>query len=842
MISKKELVTLRITPDRTVSNRRTHDLMRAVHDIQERLTKRINWKDKKVIEKSRFVWDVVIKSDDVMFFCTVPKERATFIRQQLELTWEKAAIEETIIEEEIGWEYQDQAEICEMGLSRHNIFALKVDRRVETEPLGSMLISTKELKDDDFARIQIICEPISRLSWQDTAEKHHETFRKGKTPRRFKISKKDALVGTGEAVLYVLDQAAGAVDIAMDAVAGKASERDEEIRKKYQSGPDLEKRLLMIDGSLKTSTHRKRTAPTFKTWIRIMAASKEKGRRDSLLNTLTNSFHELNGDNELERVELSRKKQKEVLQEIIHFRPTWKTALDPNVSIMSDLELGRFIELPTAALQDSFNLSNINKREVLIPDKLKEGIPWGVVSYKKMQETVHLPIKNWGLLCRPQVIIGKMGTGKTTHGSRLGYLFPTHGFTAILMDTADGKLIDDALNALPDDFPESHIIDLDFANLEYMPGSDWSEMTLALQVDSDDWGAAEVARRKAGNRLTAILINFINKLATYETTDRMERYLSAVAKVVLSSPKRGLMEVILCLTNEDYRERVLTSFNISDPIVYGTIKELHEMSVDSRNQIVKDIMSRINILLSNDYMRNSLLQSVKTTAGGKPLINVRKWIDGNIDTNKKYNGAYFVGLRLPKSELLEEATDRLAAFWDSKLWLATLSRYDLPSTKGCHGKPFVYIRDEPHQTPSAFHIHNDACREARKWGMKMVWMAHKMEDFDFMRKTLKDAGAQYTIYSTSKETIRSLKEELSPFTEEELIALPEQHWNVSKFAEWDQAFLSKGMKCPFVKDRSHIRGICSKTFGRPIREVEQEIFEKMSILMQKDKKKDGKKK
>ena len=56
-----------------------------------------------------------------------------------------------------------------------------------------------------------------------------------------------------------------------------------------------------------------------------------------------------------------------------------------------------------------------------------------------------------------------------------------------MMDTADGGLIDDAINALPEDFPESHIIDLDFGNLMQMPPSDWNEMTSSMKLKGEDW-------------------------------------------------------------------------------------------------------------------------------------------------------------------------------------------------------------------------------------------------------------------------------------------------------------------------------------------------------------------
>lgn len=824
MIRKNEMITFKVVPDRTVSNRKTHDFMRAIHDISEGIKSRILWKEKKIQESARFFWDIIMTKGSVDFYCTVPKSKASFVRQQLELLWDKAAIQESVISLEADPDHQ---EICEMRLKRHNIFSLKVDRRMETEPLGSLLIGTKEMKEGDWARIQILCDPVGRLNWEDQADKHHQTFNSGKVPKRLSLSKKDALLAAADGVCFLLDQAAAGLDTVLDVVDGKASKQDKALQAKMRV--DQTQRLMMLDGGLNKETTRKKTAPTFKTWIRIQAASKDEGRRRSLISTLTNGFADLNGDNELERSELSKKAQSRIIKEIQSFDPSMMTLLFPDAMILSCNELGRLVELPTGSLQDQFEFENIGRREVQIPDELREGIPWGVMTLKGIKHTVHLPIKDWGMLCRPHLALGKMYTGKSTLGSRMAGLFAAHGFTSIVVDTADGKLVDDARDSLPLDFPDSHIIDLDYGDLMMLPGSDWSEITSSLDLDGSDWGMVEVNRRMAANRLSSNLVSFLDKLSTNETSDRMERYLSAAAKVVLTSPKRNILDVIMCLTSDEYRSKVLTTFKINDPLVYGVIKELHEMTPDARQQIVRPIMTRLNILMGDDFLRNSIMQQPKLDQDGKPLINVRKWMDGTPATNPKYEGAYFVGIRIPKS-MLYEKIDTLATFWDAKVWMAALSRYDLPIKNGCHGRPFLYVRDEPHQTPSAFQIHNDACREARKWGMKNLWLAHKLEDFDFMKKTLKDAGVQYSMYSTSKETVKALTEELHPFEFEELMRIPQKHWAVNSFVQSDQAILCEMPDVKTVKDRSYIRAHCSKKYGRPLAEVEKEIFDRTAEL------------
>ena len=74
-------------------------------------------------------------------------------------------------------------------------------------------------------------------------------------------------------------------------------------------------------------------------------------------------------------MELSKSSQERIAQEIINFAPSSRTLLDPNVMILSNNELGRIIELPSAKLQDDFNFQSVQRREVKIPDALKKGIP-----------------------------------------------------------------------------------------------------------------------------------------------------------------------------------------------------------------------------------------------------------------------------------------------------------------------------------------------------------------------------------------------------------------------------------------------------------------------------------
>jgi len=291
----------------------------------------------------------------------------------------------------------------------------------------------------------------------------------------------------------------------------------------------------------------------------------------------------------------------------------------------------------------------------------------------------------------------------------------------------------------------------------------------------------------------------------------MESYLSAAGKAVLSDPANGLLEVILCLTSPQYRDRLLAR-GIANMQAAETLKSLNSESEGMQRSITNPILNRLNMVLGNEAMANCLLQRCK-------------WLDGD------EQGPYFIGLRVPKDELLDIATDRLVAYLIAKVWLSVLSRYDTPEEAR---RPAVMVMDEPHQFMSSKDLWSDMVREARKWRLKLYWSAHNFRDFKDLTKTMKDAGCQYSVFRSSKETYKDLLEELHPFTMEDLLRIPDRYYAVNKLVlpntQNTPAFLAAMAPPPArVRDRSYRRGECSRKYGRHIEDVEKDIWERRNL-------------
>ena len=176
------------------------------------------------------------------------------------------------------------------------------------------------------------------------------------------------------------------------------------------------------------------------------------------------------------------------------------------------------------------------------------------------------------------------------------------------------------------------------------------------------------------------------------------------------------------------------------------------------------------------------------------------------------------------------ATDRFSTFIIAKVWLSVLSRYDQPEDMR---KLCVFVMDEPHQFMSGAALWSDMVREARKWRLKLCWLAHNFRDFKSLAKTMKDSGCQYSVYKTSKETYQDLLEELAPFEMQDLLNIPDRHWAVVvPGAESTPAF-HMALPPERIMDRSHQRADCSKTYGSHIDQVEADILERKKVLCER---------
>lgn len=756
----------KVLVDSTLDNSKLNGMLINLHQ-EKPFIKRVNFSKRNVfnVKTSPLIaYEILIAKKDISFYYTFDKILNTLALNEFNVCYPKSNLKEDKYIFKPNY-------IEELQLKEHSFLSLKTGRGLF--PLSSFLESSRVLKDDEKVVIQFILEPVSELYSSNTAI---EDFQEGHLRKKIKINGAYFMKIGAKIIYYTSAEIMSLFSLIL-------TNEDLEI----ENLSKLENTNIFRRG-LSENTKIKSDFPKYDTSIRVTAQSTE--RSNFLVHLFENAFNAVEEDNKLE---LRKLKYDKLKLAFLQKNPIDKIYRD----LLSTKELSQLLQLPTISYQHEYNLQNIEIQETLVPDIFRQdGIQIATAKFRGKTIPINFPIKDKNnltkeeinSLCQCWISIGKMGTGKTTNGENLAIQLVNLGISVFAIDVADGKMIDNIENKLPKEFTK--IIDLNFGDIEHPIPLSWTET------------ATHGATAIIGTKIASQLKNFLNKLAKTETSDRMERFLGAAAKAVYVNPDANLYDVVLCLTDKNYRHNIIKENKIEGR-VKQTLLQLDDPKTGTKNVYIAGIMDRLEALLDNEFVANCLLQKAN------PDIDFRKWADEG----------YFIGIRLPKSVLLDDATDLLVTYIVSKLWLAILSRQNIQEEER---KPCFLILDEPHQFPTVLSELYSIIREMRKWHLGTIILAHEFGDFKDMKKLLKSAGTNYFIYSTSKETYKDLQEELQPYTLEQCLKTP-WHNAIINIRYKDKQLCIVGN---MLKPKNGTKRAISNIYGNDIKEVQKEIYEK----------------
>ncbi|MCY6372491.1 ATP-binding protein [Clostridium ganghwense] len=776
---------IEVTPDINISNSKLESMLTNIHS-HKNLFSRINFRDRKIISQNQITYEILFAKENsklnISFYYIIPDELKELVTNELNVCYPKATFKFkndnykidksngilNLLKEDHMINVEDA---IELELEQHSFLSLKTDSRAEY-PLSSFLETSKMLKDDEKVLIQYILMPCELSTSTDFEESIKEFNTENRIKTKYKLDKEKMIRGSLKLAYSCIAEVLDLASLVFTNQEYKRLNLDE-----------FDNNVLFRNG-LSQNTKDKSSSLCYDTSIRIATNSE---RSELILNLFKKTFNTLQGDNKLVKRKVKEHKLIEAIEE--------RKVIDKlNEDAFSTKELAQFMQLPTKYYQQEYKIKNIDIREINIPPIFtSKGIQIGWTIYKGRKIPLYFPLDDLDSLCQCWVSIGKMGSGKTTCGENTAIQLLQNGVSVFAIDVADGSMIDNIENGLPKDFKK--IIDLNFGDTDNPISLSWSEC-----VSNGD--------KTIETKLASQLKNFLNKLAKSENqklSSRMERFLGAAAKAVFKNPTANLYDVILCLTDRRYRDNLIKDNNIEGRLRW-TLQQLNddENETGTKQSYISGIMDRLDALLDNEFAANCLLQEANLN------INFRKWADEG----------YFVGVRVPKDTLLDDTTDLLVTYIVSKLWLAILTRSNIPKEKR---KPCILILDEPHQFPTVFTELHSIIREMRKWRFGVFILAHEFGDFNNMKTLLKSAGTNYFIYSTSKETYRELLEELYPFTLDEMLKTKWHNAIVNLRYKEEQICVMTDMLKPLPAKRNYKK---ENIFGRSVAKVQDEIFKK----------------
>lgn len=828
-----EHVVYKITPTSSVRNNQASVLAKVMSSFYRKPSERRTFFSESLVKMKdpyRMSMRIVMQHNDISFYLIVPREKAPEIIRKAEAIYDSAI---TIVEVP-DLPKLDSSKVfgTELYYRKHDIFSLNTDKS-NNYPLPSLLTAVRTLEENDIAVFDVMLEPSNPIEWYKQSKDAHKLLETGYVPTNSLSNK----------LLRSAHQMFDKLRFELLELTRFTKEQKEKLKEmgKEQSTYIEASRMRR---EMSNATKRKSGEDVLKTWLRVAVQSDDLSRARDAAYTIANAWKDISADNELEKHDIPKKWVPRFINGL-ETRTSFSIRLKPN--IMSVDEVGKLLQLPGDSLLSEFpQIQSKKTKEVHLPDELnqkgKKVVRIGHVTERGNKKLATLPLEQFNddiplkavydAICTTTFGQGKQGSGKSEgFGTVWAYDMVMAGFTSILIDTADGQVLRNFVDSLPEDFPEEKIHVLNFDNKAYPIPLDWADIYGRNFGDDDELAAIEVSER-----ITSRFIDFINSLSnTGEFTDRMAQYVTSCMRAITVRPGWSFLDLELALTSPAFREGLLKQGLVQkEPDIVRDLEDLQEKAaLGKAGQIVDNIMNRLKVLSSTTFMANLFLQPPKLDEHNKPILDIRKLMD-----NKE--GGYGHVIIIQASGIWEHNQATILGFMEDKINFNAFSRIDISQDER---KPVLKWIDEPHKVIKRLEDRlAGTAVEFRKYRIKNLFTGHSIDQMGKAAKSLLEGGAQITSYKTeSLDDLARFSHTFTPYEDaKELYAvLPEKHVAVNKVR------LPSGKNCPAfiaemvappkkVKDRSNVWHNSSLKYGRHWKEVKHQIQTKRNLYRELD--------
>jgi len=330
-------------------------------------------------------------------------------------------------------------------------------------------------------------------------------------------------------------------------------------------------------------------------------------------------------------------------------------------------------------------------------------------------------------------IIGKTGMGKTTLLENM-----------ILSDIIKGEgccYVDphgDTAEKILDFIPPNRINDVIYFNPADI------EFPIAFNI-------LEAVDEKSKHLIASGLVGVFKKQFAESWGPRLEYILRNAILALLDYPGSTLLGIMRILVDKVYREKVVEK--IKDPVVKSFwVNEYTKWNDRVLQEVISPIQNKVGQFLSNFLIRNVVGQ-VKST------FDLREVID-----NKK-----ILIMNLSKGRIGEDTMQLLGSMIVTKLYLAAMSRVDVPEKE--RQDFYLYVDEFQNFATDSF---ADILSEARKYRLNLI-MAHQFIEQlpeNVAAAVFGNIGTLICFRVGAADAEKLVKEFTPIFLEEDLVNLP----------------------------------------------------------------------
>jgi hypothetical protein len=761
---RPEYVYLKLTPNNSIRNNSTHKLAKAIASIYRNAFRTIKKEEAKAVKvlgkefllgtkysfeaNSKVSFFVYIEKKKVEFYFIIPKQHLSIIKEKISDVWSNITVKEV----DSLPQFDETATRYQMNYAKEDALSLAIDRR-NNDLLQSNLNIVDVMEEGDKAGVFYNFMPTSQFSWRSTYENTLHKVKKGLPTDRNKLG-----------VSYAIKMAVGLISSVVDDI-GEVIGGENKRKQTNDSINILEQTLDRLNGGKKVndSTRKKATASILNTQIAVLSESQDKLRQRNNARSLAQSFDTVADDNKL------------IAKPMKSFNYT-DYSIKADINKIGDEEAQNFLSIAGRDILEKYNfIDKVDTQETQVPEDLRKGVfRIGSSTFRGHKQEAYLSTdREYKQLTL--VLIGPTRAGKSTLIGNMSHDAIKNGECVILFDYIKNCELSEEVAAL---FPQDKVLNIECSDFNNLQGLGFNEVGFSM----DPFVQYDNAKRQTTQLLT--LVNAINTSDTH-FSPKMERYLTSASLVAFINGG-SIRDVFQVLMNVEERHKFIAAVpdaqleNMSEYLL--SLQELDDKDNEgsikgTKLSLIVGIIDRLNKLKANTYMELMLKRSTK----------------GNINLVEEMQKNQLICIRMPEHMFPTDGErDIYTTYWISKVWLALQERGRLIKNRDDQRKVNLII-DELYQVENTEKFLTDKLSRLAKFGMKPIISAHYLNQIKHIREELRSANASYMLISgCDKKNFDELKDELYPFTVEDLLKLPRYHsMNLIKNKDGYGKFITK---------------------------------------------------
>ncbi len=566
-----------------------------------------------------FSLEMVLKSGLINFYVGVPENNINFFEERIHAIYPHAEIE--LIDDYNIFTPSGVTLGESLRFKESFIFPLKTYKKLEMDPLDSILNSMSKISSEDSVVIQIIARSANK-GWHKISRKFTKSISKGKNLKEAKIS--SGLESSWNTFFYYIGQF-------FDSFKNKEEKQTEQ----HQPLSQMETEMIK-------TIEEKNSKAGLDVNIRIVVNSQNEIIAKTYLDNIRNSFSQYNLYQYGNQLERARQNKDDLISDFIYrrFNESYKMILNTE-------ELASIYHMPLTTTETP-NVAWLESKRSGAPSNIPlDGLTLGKNVYRDKETIIKIKQKD---RLRHTYIIGKSGTGKSYLQVNMVIQDIQNGEGVCVIDP-HGDLIEDILKYIPKERAEDVIL------------FDPSDIERPIAVNMLEFETPDQKTFVINE-----MIKIFDKLYDLKATGGpiFEQYMRNTMLLAMEDVESGstLLEIPRILADEDFRKYKLSKckdYLVSDFWQKQAEKAGGEAALAN---MVPYITSKLTPFISNDTIRPIISQQ-------KSSFNFRTVMD-----EKK-----ILLINLAKGKIGELNSNLIGMVFVGKLLMAALSRADIEDNK-----------------------------------------------------------------------------------------------------------------------------------------------------------------